>query len=48
MSYAPYKKLHYILTVLVEHDKISGVEGAKIVSKIYDKLIKLDYIKGEK
>ena len=48
VSYAPYKNPQYIVTVLIEHDTSSGVEGAKIVSKIYDKLMKLNYIKGEK
>jgi len=48
VSYAPYKNPRYIVTVFIEHDKSSGIEGAEIVSKIYDKLIKLNYIKGEK
>jgi penicillin-binding protein 2 len=48
VSYAPYKNPRYIVTVFIEHDKSSGIEGDEIVSKIYDKLIKLNYIKGEK
>ena len=48
VSYAPYTKPQYIVTVFIEYDESSGIEGAKIVSKIYDKLMKLNYIKGEK
>jgi penicillin-binding protein 2 len=48
VSYAPYKEAKYVVTVLIEHDKSSGVDGAKIVSKIYDKLMTLNYIEGKK
>jgi len=46
ISYAPYEKAQYIVTVLLEHDSSGGKENAKIVSKIYDKLINLNYLKG--
>jgi penicillin-binding protein 2 len=44
-TYAPYKNPKYVVTVLVEHGGHGGSAAGKIVEKIYDKLIELDYIK---
>ncbi|WP_281951064.1 penicillin-binding protein 2 [Nitrosophilus kaiyonis] len=45
-TYGPYKKPKYIVTVLVEHGGHGGSAAGPIVSKIYDKLIELGYIKA--
>lgn len=45
-SYGPYEDPQYIITVLVEHGGHGGSEGGPIVSKIYDKLYEMGYIKA--
>ncbi len=44
-TYGPYKKPKYVVTVLVEHGGHGGSAAGPIVSKIYDKLMELGYIK---
>ena len=44
-TYAPYKKPKIVVTVLVEHGGHGGSAAGPIVSKIYNKLIELGYIK---
>ncbi len=44
-SYGPYDNPQYVVTVLVEHGGHGGSEGGPIVSKIYDKLYEMGYIK---
>ena len=44
-TYAPYKKPQYVVTVLIEHGGHGGSAAGEIVSKIYDKLFELGYIK---
>ncbi len=44
-TYAPFNKPQYVVTVLVEHGGHGGSAGGEIVSKIYNKLIDLGYIK---
>jgi len=44
-TYGPYKHPQYIVTVMVEHGGYGGSAGGPIVSKIYDKLLELGYIK---
>ncbi|MRJ02863.1 MAG: penicillin-binding protein 2 [Epsilonproteobacteria bacterium] len=44
-TYGPYLHPKYIVTVLVEHGGHGGSAAGPIVSKIYDKLIELGYIK---
>ncbi len=44
-TYGPYKNPKYVVTVLVEHGGHGGSAAGPIVSKIYDKLIELGYIK---
>ncbi len=44
-SYGPYKNPQYIVTVLVEHGGHGGSAGGKIVSRIYDRLLKTGYIR---
>jgi len=44
-TYAPYKNPKYVVTVLVEHGGHGGEAAGKIVSKIYDKLYEMGYIK---
>jgi penicillin-binding protein 2 len=44
-TYAPYKNPQYIITVLVEHGGHGGHAAGGIVSKIYNKLLELGYIK---
>jgi penicillin-binding protein 2 len=46
-TYGPYKKPKYVVTVLVEHGGHGGSAAGPIVSKIYNKLIELGYIKDE-
>ena len=45
-TYGPYKNPKYVVTVLVEHGGHGGSAAGPIVSKIYNKLIELGYIKG--
>lgn len=44
-TYGPYENPQYVVTVLVEHGGHGGSEGGPIVSKIYDKLYAMGYIK---
>jgi len=44
-TYGPYKNPQYIVSVLVEHGGHGGSAAGKLVSKIYDKLLELHYIK---
>lgn len=44
-TYGPYKNPQYVVTVLVEHGGHGGSAAGGIVSKIYDKLYDLGYIK---
>jgi len=44
-SYGPYKKPQYVVMAMVEHGGHGGHAAGSIVSKIYDKLLKLGYIK---
>jgi len=44
-SYGPYKKPQYVVSVLVEHGGHGGHAAGKIVSKIYNRLLELKYIK---
>ena len=44
-TYGPYKHPKYVVTVLVEHGGHGGSAAGPIVSKIYNKLIELGYIK---
>ncbi|WP_200763904.1 penicillin-binding protein 2 [Nitrosophilus alvini] len=44
-TYGPYKNPQYIVTVLVEHGGHGGSAAGPIVSKIYDKLVEMGYIK---
>lgn len=46
-TYGPYKKPQYIVTILVEHGGHGGSAAGTIVSKIYNKLIELGYIKKD-
>ena len=45
-TYGPYKKPQYVVSVLVEHGGHGGSAAGKLVSKIYDKLLELGYIKN--
>jgi len=44
-SYGPYKHPKYVVTILVEHGGHGGSAAGDMISKIYDKLIELKYIK---
>jgi len=44
-TYGPYKNPQYIVTVMVEHGGHGGHAAGAIVSKIYNKLLELGYIK---
>ena len=44
-TYGPFKHPQYVVTVLVEHGGHGGHAAGGIVSKIYNKLIELGYIK---
>ena len=44
-TYGPYENPQYVVTVLVEHGGHGGSEGGPIVSKVYDKLYEMGYIK---
>jgi penicillin-binding protein 2 len=45
-TFGPYENPQFIVTVLVEHGGHGGQAAGPIVSKIYDKLVELGYIKG--
>jgi penicillin-binding protein 2 len=44
-TYGPYKDPKYVVNVLVEHGGHGGEAAGKIVSKIYDKMYEMGYIK---
>lgn len=44
-TYGPYKHPQYVVLAMVEHGGHGGAAAGKIVSKIYDKLLELGYIK---
>ncbi|MBL0686495.1 MAG: penicillin-binding protein 2 [Sulfurospirillum sp.] len=44
-TYGPYKDPQYVVTVMVEHGGHGGSAAGAIVSKIYDKLLEMKYIK---
>jgi penicillin-binding protein 2 len=44
-SYGPYKNPQYVVMVMVEHGGHGGAAAGEIVSKIYNKLLELKYIK---
>jgi len=44
-TYGPYKDPQYVVMVLVEHGGHGGAAAGSIVSKIYNKLLELEYIK---
>ena len=44
-TYGPYENPQFIVTVLIEHGGHGGTAAGGIVSKIYNKLDKLGYIK---
>jgi len=44
-TYGPYKNPQYVVMAMVEHGGHGGHAAGKIVSKIYDRLLKLGYIK---
>jgi len=44
-TYGPYRDPQYIVTVMIEHGGHGGHAAGGIVSKIYDKLLELGYIK---
>jgi len=44
-SYGPYKNPQYVVLVMVEHGGHGGQAAGGIVSKIYNKLLELKYIK---
>lgn len=46
-TYGPYEEPKYAVTVLVEHGGYGGEATGAIVSKIYDKLLELGYIKAK-
>ncbi len=45
-TYGPYKNPQYVVTVLVEHGGHGGSAAGHVVSKIYNKLEELGYIKN--
>ncbi len=44
-TYGPYNNPQYIVTAMVEHGGHGGSAAGAIISKIYDKLLELGYIK---
>lgn len=44
-TYGPYKNPQYVVMVMVEHGGHGGHAAGAIVSKIYNKLLELEYIK---
>ena len=47
-TYGPYKDPKYVVTVLVEHGGHGGSAAGDIISKIYNKLYEMKYIKNKK
>lgn len=46
-TYGPYKNPKYVVTALVEHGGHGGQAAGAIISKIYDKLYEMEYIKSK-
>jgi penicillin-binding protein 2 len=46
-TYGPYENPQYVVSVLVEHGGHGGSAAGEVVSKIYNKLLELGYIKQE-
>ena len=46
-TYGPYKNPQYVVTALIEHGGHGGDAAGGIVSKIYDKLYEMGYIKSK-
>ncbi len=44
-TYGPYKNPQFVVTAIVEHGGHGGSAAGEIISKIYDKLLELGYIK---
>ncbi len=44
-TYGPYRNPQYVVLAMVEHGGHGGTAAGKIVSRIYDKLLELKYIK---
>jgi penicillin-binding protein 2 len=44
-TYGPYKNPQYVVLAMVEHGGHGGAAAGEIVSKIYNKLLELEYIK---
>ena len=44
-TYGPYKNPQYVVTAMVEHGGHGGAAAGKMISKIYDKLLEMGYIK---
>ena len=44
-TYGPYKNPQYVVLAMVEHGGHGGTAAGQIVSRIYDKLLELKYIK---
>lgn len=44
-TYGPYKNPQYVVTAMVEHGGHGGSASGKMISKIYDKLLEMGYIK---
>jgi penicillin-binding protein 2 len=44
-TYGPYKNPQYVVLAMVEHGGHGGKAAGEIISKIYDKLLELEYIK---
>jgi len=44
-TYGPYKNPQFVVTVMVEHGGHGGSAAGKMISKIYDKLLEMGYIK---
>lgn len=47
-TYGPYENPQYVVSVLVEHGGHGGSAAGEVVSKIYNKLLELGYIKDSK
>ena len=47
-TYAPYKNPQYVVSVVIEHGGHGGSAAGGIISKIYDKMLKLGYISQKK
>ncbi len=44
-TYGPYKNPQYVVTAIIEHGGHGGSAAGEIISRIYDKLLELGYIK---